>query len=175
MNEAMQTATTVAPRRVTLFELVEEYERIFAEIDDAEGEVTEEVGARLDALAASLDLKAEAYAAIINIRDAQAKATAELAKRYAERAARKAGHVAALKARLKLALEAAGKKKIETPTATVAIQANGQASLEIIGAVPAEYLKPGEPDNAKIRAAIAADAKSVAFAKLVKGDHLRVR
>lgn len=166
---------TAPERRLSLMELVAEYERIFAEIDEAEGEVTEEVGARMDAFNADFETKVEAYALVITLRASRVKATDHVVKTYTDRRDRQQRGVDALKKRLYDSMKTTGKKKIETPTATIAIQANGQAALVIEGPVPAEYLKPGEPDNAKIREAIAATPSEVSFAKLVRGEHVRIR
>jgi hypothetical protein len=168
------TATEAPARKLSLLEIVEGILAVFDEIDAVDGEVTEETGAKLDALSLSLEQKGEGYAAVIRMAREQAAASRAFAKRYTERAARKERQADALETRLFEAMKATGRKKIETATVTLAIQANGgQASLVLTGSVPAEYLKPGEPDNAKIRARLAEGPLD--FAKLERGEGLRIR
>lgn len=95
-------------------------------------------------------------------------------KTYTERRDRMRRSVAALKKALHESLEATGRGKVETPTATVWIQANGQAALEITGEVPKEYTRTViEPDLERIREKLEAGVE-LAFAKLVRGSHVRV-
>lgn len=173
----MEAATTeAAPRKLSLMELVAEYEKIFAEVDEAEGEVTESVGARLDAFNADFAVKCEAYALVITLRESTAEASKRVADTYSDRANRQQRSADALRQRLHDSLIATGRKKVETPTATIAIQANGgPASLVLTGPVPAEYTRTiTEPDKAKIREALA-EKKALNFAKLERGEHLRIR
>lgn len=171
MSTAIETAP---PRKLSLMELVAEYERIFAEVDAAEGEVTDEVGARLDAFNADFETKCEAYALIITLRESRAKASKHVGKTYNDRGDREQRGADVLTKRLYDSMIATGRKKVETPTATLAIQKNGgNASLVFTGPVPGEYLKPGEPDNTKIRTKLAEGPLD--FAKLERGEHLRIR
>jgi hypothetical protein len=169
------TATEAPARKLSLLEIVEGILAVFDEIDAVDGEVTEETGAKLDALSLSLEQKGEGYAAVIRMAREQAAASRAFAKRYTERAARKERQADALETRLFEAMKATGRKKIETATVTLAIQ-KSPASLKITGPVPAEYLKPGEPDKTKIKGAvIAGDAEACGFAVLESGEHLRLR
>lgn len=174
----MQAATTApeAPRKLSLAELNEQWQRIMAEADDGDGEVTPELAARLDAFESDYETKCEAYAHLITLRAAKVKATEHVVKVYSERLGRDQRSVDALKSRLYDSLKATGRTKVETPTATVAIQANGgQPALVITGEVPAEYTRTTvEPDNAKIREALAGK-KPLDFAKLERGEHLRIK
>lgn len=170
-----QAHETAPPRKLSLMELVEVYQAIFAEADAADGEVTPEMSARFDAVNADIALKAEAIAYVVRDRRAKAAASKALGKPYVDRGSRLDKQADALERRLYEAMKATDRKKIETLTATIAIEANGgKPSLVITGAVPAEYLKPGEPDNTKIREALA-DNKTLDFAKLERGEHLRIR
>ncbi len=175
MADAMQAeAITSATLKLSLMEIVEHFQSVLDEIDAADGEVTEETGAKLDALGLSLEAKGEGYAVIIGLLEEQATASRGLAKRYSERAGRKERQAKALKERLLLAMQATGRKKIETDTATLAIQ-KSPASLRITGPVPVEYCKPAEPDTSFIKSKLV-DGESLAFAELETGNvHLRIR
>jgi hypothetical protein len=170
--EAAQTEA--APRKLSLMELNDEHERIMAEVDAAEGEVTPEIAARLDAFNVDYPTKVAAYGLLIVTRSSSEKATDHVAKTFAARRDRLRRSVAALKKLLHESLEATGHKRVVTPTATVWIQANGQAALEITGEVPKEYTRTiVEPDLERIREKLEA-GEELAFAKLVRGSHVRV-
>ena len=172
MEAAAQTEA--APRKLSLMELVEHYQAVLDEIDAADGEVTEETGAKLDALGVSLEAKGEGYAVIIGMLEEAAVASRGLAKRYADRAARKERQAKALKERLLMAMQATGRKKIETDTATLAIQ-KSPPSLRITGPVPREYCKDPEPDTSFIKSKLSA-GESLTFAELdATNVHLRIR
>lgn len=170
--EAAQTEA--APRKLSLMELVEHYQAVLDEIDAADGEVTEETGAKLDALGVSLEAKGEGHAVIIGMLEEAALASRGLAKRYADRAARKERQAKALKERLLMAMQATGRKKIETDTATLAIQ-KSPPSLRITGEVPRAYTKKPEPDTALIKAKLV-EGLVLDFAELeTERVHLRIR
>lgn len=173
----METAAaqTEAPaRKLSLMELTAEYERIMAEVDEAEGEVTPEIAARLDAFNVDYPTKVAAYALLIVTRSSSEKATDHVTKTFTARRDRLRRSVAALKKALHESLEATGQKRVVAPTATVWIQANGQAALEITGEVPKEYTRTVvEPDEALIREKLQAGEK-LAFARLVRGSHVRI-
>lgn len=171
----MDQATEAAPaRKLSLLEILEHYQAVLDEIDAAEGEVTEETGAKLDALNISLEEKGEGYAAIIRMLEEQAAASRAFVKRYTERAQRKEKQAAALQARMLEALKATGRKKLETMTVTLSV-AKSPASLRITGKVPPEYCKPAEPDTSFIKTELKA-GKALGFAELDDSNvHLRIR
>lgn len=125
MSAEGQTVVPGAPRQASsLFELIERYRAALRDIDEAEGEINDEIGAELDALAASLPERAEAIAAVCRALNEEAEACDRLARPYVDRGKRKRAQADAMKARLKLAMEETGQTKIATPTATAALQKN---------------------------------------------------
>lgn len=174
MMGAAQPIESAPPRKLSLMEIVEHYQAVLDEIDAADGEVTEETGAKLDALGVSLEAKGEGYAAVIAMLEEHAVASRGLARRYAERAARKERQAKALKERLLAAMQATGKKKIETDTATIAIQ-KSPPSLNITGPVPRAYCKEPEPNASLIKEKLA-EGLALDFAELITTNvHLRIR
>lgn len=171
--EAAQTEA--APRKLSLMELNHEWQRIMDEADDADGEVTPEIAARMLAFDADYETKIEAYALLIVTRASRVKATDHVVKTYAARRDREQRGLNTLKKALHESLEATGRKKVVTRTATVWLQPNGgQPALEITGEVPKEYTRTViEPDLERIREKLEA-GEELAFAKLVRGSHVRV-
>lgn len=170
-----QAHEAAPPRKLSLMELNAEHERIMAEVDEAEGEVTPEIAARLDAFNVDYPTKVAAYALLITLRSSSEKATDHVVKTFTARRDRLRRGVAALKKALHESLEATGQRRVVAPTATVWIQPNGgQAALEITGEVPPEYTRTVvETDVERIRERLEAGEK-LAFAKLVRGTHLRI-
>lgn len=171
----METAAQTEPRKLSLMELNAEWQRIMDEADEAHGEVTPEIAARMLAFDADYETKIAAYALLIVTRSSNEKATDHVVKTYTERRDRMRRSVAALKKALHESLEATGRRKVETPTATVWLQPNGgQPALEITGEVPKEYTRTVvENDLERIRKDLEAGVE-LAFAKLVRGSHVRV-
>jgi hypothetical protein len=117
-----QAITTDAPRKRTLREIVTMLTDV---IDLNDGEVTDEV----ELLELELEQKVEAYRYVMMELEAEADALAELAVAYKARAAIREDKVAALKARLQSALEAAGIDKIKTQTCTAYLQASKSVAI----------------------------------------------
>lgn len=188
-----------APR--SLFDIVKAGLDLLAELDEAEGEVTDALGIKLDELAKSITDKAEAYKAVAMALDFEADACDRFAEVYSSRAKRKRENIARLKARLKEALEALGYKKAVGPTGGARIQKNGAAALEVLvpshelehqqrgdaapealakhlntlaeRGIPRELLIVRvELDKAEVKRRLEAE-EELPFARLVRGDHLR--
>jgi hypothetical protein len=174
------TQTEAAPRKQSLYDIVQQVVSLLEEIDVADGEITPEVGARLDALFASREEKIDAYAAVCRLFIEEAEACKRYATSYTDRAAQKLERVKRLKLRLFDAMQQMQTTRIAGKTATAAIQVNGQASLELTteeppADAPAEYVKvKREWDREAIRAALT-EGKELSFATLKRGEHLRFR
>jgi hypothetical protein len=176
-----QDGFPAVPRRRPLFDVIADTLALLAEIDLAEGEVNDQQAARLDALASDLDERAESYAAVHRTLESEAEACERLAQPYLDRAKRKRAQASALKARLKDAMEATGRTKIVTPTATVAIQKNSP-SLELLVPeheaeqhIPAEYLETRVTIRKDVLKGRLLAGETFPFAQLKAGTHLRIR
>lgn len=173
----LQRTFMEATRVRTLFEIVKEGLAVLARLDDTNGEVTPSIASDLDALADSLEHKAEAYAAIHKQLLANADASERMADDYRERAKQQRARAELLKARLFDAMQLLGRDKIETPTSTAAIQ-KSPPSVELLCAdneVPAEYVEVKRVVRKdEIKAALQA-GQQLTFARLKRGVHLRFR
>lgn len=161
-----------------LFELVERYVDLLVKIDDAEGELTPELAAELEALEPQLERKVEAIAAVHAMLTEESEACDRLAKTYADRAKRKARNADVLKARCKDALDVIGVRKVATPTVTASLQAN-PPKVELLLAdaeLPDEaFVITRKVDLGGIKERLKA-GEPCTYARLVSGgDHLRFR
>lgn len=179
----MSAAEQLEPRVPrTLSEIVEAGLAALADLDDAQGEVTDELGVRLDAMVESIGGKAEAYRAVCLALEFEAAACEDFAQLYIARAKRKRANIDRLKSRLKEALERLGMQKAIGPTGGAAIQRNGAPALvvtvpdhELEQRVPSELLrKRVELDKAELKRRLQA-GEAFEFAHLEYGTHLRFR
>jgi len=176
-SEELQRAFNVATKQLTLSEIVEGMLAIFARIDEAEGEVTDEVAVELDMLAASTEQKVEAYAALYYLLREEADACDRFVQRYTERAKRKRNHAEALRTRLFDAMQITGTKQIKAPTATATIQKSAPA-LELLvpeTEVPAEYVELRRHIRKDAITAALKNGVALEFARMKSGSHLRFR
>jgi hypothetical protein len=173
---------TPALTKPSLFAIVEHGLELLAELDEAEGEVSDELGSALDVLAVDITGRAEAYAAVARMLEAEADACERFVETYDAKAKRKRANVAKLKARLKEALEQLGMRKAVGPTGGAAIQRNGTSALvitvpehELEQRVPKELLrKRVEIDREELKRRLQA-GETFDFAHLETGTHLRWR
>lgn len=170
------TADPGPQRAPTLFEVVEQLRAVLQKIDDADGEVSDEDAAVLDALNAGLDQKAEAYHVVAVEALAQAEACKRMAAPYLERAKQHANRAERLKSRLFDALQLAGRSSAGGPTGGARLQLSPESVELLEGAkVPQDYLVvTAEPALAAIKAALK-DGEKLGFARLVQNQHLRWR
>jgi len=168
---------------MNLYAIQTEIATLIEAILDGAGDTVEAQAAldeHLAGLAGVLESKADDYAALIQHLRSRADARTEEAKRLRELAAADDALAERLKQRLKEAMEATGKGKIETARFRLSVQANGGAQpLEIT--VPPEQLPTQyqavrvEADKAALREALAAGATILGVALLPRGTSLRIR
>lgn len=176
-----QAHETAPPRKLSLFDITERVVAIFEVIDEAEGEVTPEIGAQLDALFADREQKVQIYAALCRRWDAEAAACDEVIAPYSALAQRKRSRVKRLKMQLFDAMQATKTSRIETPTVTAAIQANGGKAALVLATeeppadAPEAYVRIKREWNRVAIEAALAEGKELDFAKLERGEHLRFR
>lgn len=168
-------------RTPTMFDVVTVGLQLLNEVEEADGELSDELAAKLDAHLLTIETKAEAYKAFATALTAEAEACDRFATVYAERAKRKRAHVVRLKARLKEAFEALGITSAMGKTGGAALQRN-PPGVELL--VP-EHEAPEKlpPEYIETRVVVRKDAIKAAlqagatfdFARLTQSTHLRFR
>ncbi len=166
--------STTVVKPTSLYEIVEAMRAVLQRIDDADGEIDEDGAAALDALAVTIEQKAESFVALHRSLYEEAEACERFALNYRDRACRRRAQADALKTRLADAMRLLGLRKIATPTATVTFQQSPPAlELDQGADVPDAYVQK-VPNKGLIRAALQAGT-ALPFARLVRGEHLRFR
>ena len=145
--------------------------------DMAANEALEQHLAGLDE---ALDQKAESYASVIRSLELRARARKDEASRIRDLAEADEAVADRLKRRLKEAMEATGKTKIDTPRFKLSVAGNGgKAPLVIDGS--ADDLPPQfrvvrhEPNKDAIRAALESGEAVPGCALLPRGTSLRIK
>jgi hypothetical protein len=145
--------------------------------DMAANEALEQHLAGLDE---ALDQKAESYASVIRSLELRARARKDEASRIRDLAEADEAVADRLKKRLKEAMEATGKTKIDTPRFKLSVAGNGgKAPLVIDGS--ADDLPPQfrvvrhEPNKDAIRAALESGEAVPGCALLPRGTSLRIK
>lgn len=160
---------------ITLYEMNKEWQNVFEMLLDPE--IPEEaVFDTIEMIEADMDTKADSYAKIIKSMDGDTAQIDTEIKRLQERKLSISNRKKALKQRLFDTMKATGRTKFKTALFSFSIQKNGgKAPVDITAEVPAEWLKPGDPDNDKIRAYLES-GHDLPFAVLMeRGESLRIR
>jgi hypothetical protein len=120
--------------------------------------------------------KAEAYAKIIKMLEADANAAETEAKRLSERKAAFSANAKRVKDRLFGAMRLTGNEKIKTALFTIGIQKNAPSvMIDEDTKLPDEYVRVKyEPDKTAIKDALKAGAV-IEGCRLVQGESLRIR
>ena len=146
----------------------------------ADADASKALEEHLAGLDEALDQKAESYASVIQGLALRAKARREEASRIRDLAEADEAVADRLKTRLKEAMEATGKTKIDTPRFKLAVAANGgKQSLAID--TPADDLPPAfrvvrhEPNKDAIRAALESGQAVPGCTLLPRGTSLRIK
>jgi hypothetical protein len=163
---------------VRLYELPAAFRELDDAIEEAEGELTEDLMARLDNLEANLADKVDALAALVRERDGKARFFADESADLA-RKARVQRHAAdRLRDYLRRHLEALGLDGVQGARFTVAVQDNGTPSIRWSGPpdrLPDEFARVERSlDPAAARAALQ-DGRLPEGFDVVRGRHLRIR
>lgn len=160
---------------ITLYEMNKEWQNVFEMLLDPE--IPEEaVFDTIEMIEADMDTKADSYAKIIKSMDGDTAQIDTEIKRLQERKTSISNRQKALKQRLFDTMKATGRTKFKTALFSFNIQKNGGKSpVDITAEVPAEWLKPGDPDKDKIRAYLES-GHDLPFAVLMeRGESLRIR
>lgn len=160
---------------LSLYTMKQEWENVFQMLLDPE--VPEEaVFDTLEMIEADMDTKADRYAMILRDMDGDVAAINSEIKRLQDRKTFITNRKKALKQRLFDTMKATGRTKFKTALFSFAIQKNGGVQpVKLLDEVPEAWRKPGDPDMAKIREALAGGA-NLPFAALEdRGESLMIR
>lgn len=160
---------------MNLYEMTHEWQEVFDMLLDPE--IPEEaVFDTIEMIEADMDSKADSYAKIIKSMDGDATQISAEIKRLQERKASIEHRRDWLKAQLETMMRTTGRTKFKTTLFSFNIQRNGgKQPVDITADVPAEWLKPGDPDKDKIRAYLEA-GNELPFATLIdRSESLRIR
>lgn len=162
---------------LSMYDMTEEWQNVFDMLLDPE--VPEEaVMDTIEMIEADMDIKADSYAKILKSMDGDVKKIDEEIKRLQERKASIVGRKNWLKAGLENMMRTTGRMKFKTALFSFNIQKNGGSVPVVLSpdvAIPAEWLKPGDPDTTKIRKYLESGGE-LPFATLgTRGESLRIR
>lgn len=160
---------------ISMYQMEREWQEVFKLLLDPE--VPEEaVFDTLEMIEADMDTKADRYAMVLREMDGDVAAIEGEIKRLQDRKTFISNRQKALKQRLFETMKATGRTKFKTALFSFSIQKNGGAQpVKLLDEVPEAWRKPGTPDLAKIREALA-EGKDLPFAALEeRGESLRIR
>lgn len=160
---------------MTLFEMNQSWQEVFQMLTDPD--IPEDaVLDSLEAIEATMDDKADGYAKIIKMLEGDASVIDAEIKRLQERKATVTRKKEWMKHQLEDTMRATGRTKFKTALFSYSIQKNGGARpVDLTDVVPAEWLKPGDPDVRRIREYLEA-GNELPFAALGdRGESLRIR
>lgn len=162
----------------SLYNMTAEWENVFNMLLDPE--IPEDaVFDTIEMIEADMDTKADSYAKIIKLMEGDEEIIDGEIRRLKDRKTAITNRKNALKSNLENMMRTTGRTKFKTALFSFGIQKNGGLAPLIMLAptneIPAEWLKPGEPDTAKIREALER-GKGCPFATLgERGESLRIR
>lgn len=160
---------------LSLYDMTEEWKSVFDMLLDPE--IPEEaIFDTIEMIEADMDTKADSYAKIIKSMDGDTALIDEEIKRLQSRKSSILGRKKWLLNQLYETMKATGRTKFKTALFSYNIAKNGGVNpVELTAPVPAEWLKPGEPDTKKIREYLES-GNELDFATLgERGESLRIR
>lgn len=160
---------------LSLYDMTEEWKSVFDMLLDPE--IPEEaIFDTIEMIEADMDTKADSYAKIIKSMDGDTAQIDEEIKRLQSRKSSISSRKKWLLNQLYEAMKATGRTKFKTALFSYNIAKNGGVTpVELTAPVPAEWLKPGEPDTKKIREYLES-GNELDFATLgERGESLRIR
>lgn len=162
---------------MNLYDLSRDWESVYQMLDDPD--IPEDaIMDSLEGIEAVMEDKADSIAKILKSMDGDITATDAEIKRLQERNATRNARKTWLKGALENMMRTTGKTKFKTALFSYGIQKNGGALPVVFTQgmdVPPEWLKPGDPDTARIRKHLESGVH-LHFATLgERGEHLRIR
>lgn len=156
-----------------LYELTGELGRICElAIDPETGEVDDAFSKALASLEGAIERKIEGVCMILRNLETEADSLKDEEARLAKRRKSMEANVMRLRAYVRECMEVGDIPGVKTSRFTVSLSKNPVKKLQLVGVVPAEYLrapKPREPDKAAITKALKGGAQ-LEWAKLVDGE-----
>lgn len=125
-----------------LYEIVDAYQAVMYAVEEAEGDLSPELAAQLDAIPGQFSAKCERVALYIRNLDALATAADLEVARLKALVTSRGNAVNRLKAYLKMNMERMGETNIVTPLIKLRIQKNSRPSIawdEALGPIPVDY------------------------------------
>lgn len=160
---------------LSLYDMTEEWKSVFDMLLDPE--IPEDaIFDTIEMIEADMDTKADSYAKIIKSMDGDTALIDEEIKRLQSRKSSISNRKKWLLNQLYETMKATGRTKFKTALFSYNIAKNGGVNpVELTAPVPAEWLKPGEPDTKKIREYLES-GNELDFATLgERGESLRIR
>ena len=162
---------------MNLYELSADWESVYQMLDDPD--IPEDaIMDSLEGIEMIMEDKADSIAKILKAMNGDIDATDAEIKRLQGRNTARKNRATWLKKSLEDMMRTTGKTKFKTALFSFGIQKNGgKPPVEFVPGrnVPAEWLKPGDPDTARIREHLEA-GNTLDFATLgVRGESLRIR
>jgi hypothetical protein len=162
-----------------LYDLTDEYLAIMRELDAADGEVTDDLEARLDAFEGDFAQKVESLCAMVRTLEGEASMLREEEKRLAARRQSREGSASRIKAYLQTCMDRMGQRKVKAGLFTATVQKNPpRAVLDVDAeAVPEAWVQTvRKPDLRGLVAALKAGDESAAkVAHLEQSEGVRIR
>lgn len=159
----------------SLYNMTEEWKAVFDMLLDPE--IPEEaIFDTIEMIEADMDTKSDSYAKIIKSMDGDAAQIDAEINRLQDRKTSINKRKEWMKQQLFDTMKATGRTKFKTALFSYNIQKNGGAvPVKLTAPVPAEWLKPGDPDTKKIREYLES-GNELGFAVLgERGESLRIR
>lgn len=163
-----------------LYDMTGEYQDILDAIEAADGEMSDEQVAALEALGHSIEVKAENVAKVIRSLEADAEGLRQERLRFAQKEQAATNKVARLKGYLLDCLRAAGRDKIKGELLSVAVQQSGESVVVTDEkAIPAAFWRKPEPPPPEVdkKAILAAhkDGQEVPGVAYTRTEYIRIR
>lgn len=164
-------------KNLSMYQMTEEWQNVFEMLCDPE--VPEDaVFDTIEMIEADMDIKADSYAKIMKSMDGDISAIDAEIKRLQDRKASMKNRKEWLKSGLEQMMRATGRLKFKTALFSFNIQKNGGSVPVVLdpdATIPAEWLKPGDPDTVRIRKHLEA-GNELPFAVLgERGESLWIR
>lgn len=161
----------------SMYELTEEWKSVFDMLLDPE--IPEDaIFDTIEMIEADMDTKADSYAKVIRSLDGAASTIDAEIKRLQERKMSITNRRDRMKQGLERMMRTTGRTKFKTALFSFNIQKNGGLAPILMKEgeqIPAEWLKPGDPDTGKIREFLQ-NGGTLPFASLgERGESLRIR
>ena len=164
-------------KNLTLYNITDEYRRIMNEIEEAGGEITDELAERLEINQQNLTEKAVGYGHVIQYYETLAAAAKSEGDRIA--AIQKMAETAAdnLKKRIVKGMEECGVGKVEDPTMRLSFRKSSSVEVPDLEKVPAEFVTSKvtkSADKKKIKDYIT-DFGPVEWASIKESKNLQIK